>query len=100
MAMNLGIYSVARDKAALIAPSCSDRELVRRIEAAQQIQAQAIEDGDEWTAATAAFDEFESELERRHPMPDGITDDDDRCLCGVHRSEHQLCGCGEWERAR
>ena len=21
------------------------------------------------------------------------------CVCGVHESEHLLCGCGEWERA-
>ena len=25
------------------------------------------------------------------------SDDDPRCVCGVHRSEHLLCGCGEWE---
>lgn len=27
-------------------------------------------------------------------------DDDPQCVCGVYRSEHALCGCGEWERRR
>lgn len=27
-------------------------------------------------------------------------DDDPQCVCGVHRSEHALCGCGEWERRK
>lgn len=26
--------------------------------------------------------------------------EDPACVCGVHRSEHLLCGCGEWERRR
>lgn len=26
-------------------------------------------------------------------------DNDPICVCGVYRSEHQLCGCGEWENA-
>lgn len=27
-------------------------------------------------------------------------DDDPQCVCGVYRSEHALCGCGEWEARR
>lgn len=27
-------------------------------------------------------------------------DDDPQCVCGVYKSEHALCGCGEWERRR
>jgi hypothetical protein len=25
--------------------------------------------------------------------------DDPQCVCGVYRSEHALCGCGEWQRS-
>lgn len=27
-------------------------------------------------------------------------DDDPVCVCGTYRSEHALCGCGDWQRAR
>lgn len=32
-------------------------------------------------------------------LGDDETDDDPRCVCGTHRSEHALCGCGDWQRA-
>lgn len=32
--------------------------------------------------------------------PAQAEDDDPVCVCGVYRSEHALCGCGEWERRR
>jgi hypothetical protein len=94
--MNLALYTHARKVASKVVPTCTDKELTRRAEMAQQAMATFEEDSDGWTVASAAFDAFESELERRHPMPE----DDPICICGVYRSEHQLCGCGEWERAR
>ena len=30
---------------------------------------------------------------------DDEEDDDPQCVCGVWRSEHALCGCGEWQNA-
>lgn len=35
---------------------------------------------------------FEEEPDEETP------DDDPYCVCGVARSEHALCGCGEWQR--
>ena len=34
-----------------------------------------------------------------HLIEDEALDDDPRCVCGVYRSEHALCGCGEWQNA-
>lgn len=33
--------------------------------------------------------------ERHIPEEDRHEDDDPVCVCGVSRSEHRLCGCGE-----
>jgi len=36
----------------------------------------------------------------RLPPAEVTADDDPRCVCGVHRSEHALCGCEQFERER
>lgn len=32
--------------------------------------------------------------------PPAVEDDDPVCVCGTHKSEHTLCGCGDFERPR
>jgi len=47
-------------------------------------------DGWEQYASTKAFELY--------PIPEPVEiegDDDPQCVCGVHRSEHALCGCPE-----
>jgi hypothetical protein len=44
----------------------------------------------------ALRDGFVAHLEQLTPAPDP----DPVCVCGTHKSEHALCGCGEWEPAK
>lgn len=64
------------------------------------------------TAAAIGLTELDTEdirriYEKHVPEEDRYEDDDPVCVCGVHRSEHKLCGCGEgfqrkleWEKER
>ncbi len=42
---------------------------------------------------SAACDEYDNKHREEE-------EEDPICVCGVYRSEHALCGCGEWQRRR